>query len=148
MILGDPVIGNDKNKMAPGIKSKMLNSKLDIAMKFLDILMQPNNFMNSDAIKLGVKAEDIIALCNGAEEIIISQPMILQAKPPLKIFGDIHGQFSDLMSFFALYGAPHENGKKKDIENFDYIFLGDFVDRGNHSIETICLLLALKCIYP
>lgn len=41
--------------------------------------------------------------------------MILQAKPPLKIFGDIHGQFTDLMSFFALYGAPHENGKKKDI---------------------------------
>jgi hypothetical protein len=41
--------------------------------------------------------------------------MILQAKPPLKIFGDIHGQFTDLMSFFALYGCPHENGKKKDI---------------------------------
>jgi protein phosphatase len=74
--------------------------------------------------------------------------MILQAKPPLKIFGDIHGQFTDLMSFFALYGTPHENGKKKDIENFDYIFLGDFVDRGSHSLETICLLLSLKCIYP
>jgi len=87
-------------------------------------------------------------LCNMAEEIIVNQPMILQAKPPLKIFGDIHGQFTDLMSFFALYGTPHENGKKKDIENFDYIFLGDFVDRGSHSLETICLLLALKCVYP
>lgn len=61
------------------------------------------------------KSADIINLCDVAEEIIVSQPMILQAKPPLKIFGDIHGQFTDLMSFFALYGAPHENGKKKDI---------------------------------
>ena len=86
---------------------KKMNGKLDIAMKFLDQLMQPNNFMNSDAIKITFKAEEIIALCNVAEEIIISQPMILQAKPPLKIFGDIHGQFTDLMSFFALYGTPH-----------------------------------------
>ena len=86
---------------------KKMNGKLDIAMKFLDQLMQPNNFMNSDAIKITFKAEEIIALCNVAEEIIISQPMILQAKPPLKIFGDIHGQITDLMSFFALYGTPH-----------------------------------------
>ena len=85
----------------------MLNGKLDIAFRFLDILMQPSNFMNSDALKITFKTEEIIALCNIAEEIIISQPMILKAKPPLKIFGDIHGQFTDLMSFFSLYGAPH-----------------------------------------
>ena len=115
MKLLDPVIGNEKNKGVPGPKTKMLPGKLDIAVKFLDILMQPNNFMNSDAIKITFKSEDIIALCNVAEEIIVGQPMILQAKPPLKIFGDIHGQFTDLMSFFALYGAPHEHGKKKDI---------------------------------
>jgi len=125
-----------------------LNNKFDIAVYFLDILMQPNVFMNAEALKVTFKSEQIINLCNLAEEIIVSQPMILQAKPPLKIFGDIHGQFTDLMSFFALYGAPYENGKKKDIENFDYIFLGDFVDRGSHSLETICLLLALKCLYP
>ena len=45
----------------------MLGSKLDIAMKFLDALMQPNNFMNADAIKFTFKAEDIISLCNVAE---------------------------------------------------------------------------------
>jgi len=66
-------------------------------------------------LKITFKADQIHALCNLTEEIIVSQPMILQAKPPLKIFGDIHGQFTDLMSFFALYGTPHENGKKKDI---------------------------------
>lgn len=74
--------------------------------------------------------------------------MVLSVKAPLKIFGDIHGQFTDLMTFFDLYGTPHENGEKKDIEHYDYIFLGDFVDRGSHSLETICLLLSLKVLYP
>mgnify|MGYP003692177353 CR=1 FL=1 len=123
-------------------------SKQDIPHYFLNALLQPKNFMNSDALKFNFKPEHIIALCDIAEEIIANQPMVLSVKAPLKIFGDIHGQFSDLMSFFSLYGTPHENGKKKDIENYDYIFLGDFVDRGSNSLETICLLLALKCVYP
>jgi len=50
-----------------------------------------------------------------AEEIISQQSIVLKVRAPLKIFGDIHGQYSDLMSFFALYGCPHENGKKMDI---------------------------------
>ena len=49
------------------------------------------------------------------------------------------------MRFFDLWGSPSENG---DIESFDYLFLGDYVDRGNHSLETICLLMALKVKYP
>ena len=56
--------------------------------------------MNGDAIDIYLKAEHIMHLCNMAEDIIISQPIILQPKTPLKIFGDIHGQFTDLMSFF------------------------------------------------
>ncbi len=84
-------------------------------MYFLDVLMQPHNFTNADALNFNFRADQIIDLCDLAESIISSQPMILHAKPPLKIFGDIHGQFTDLMSFFKLYGVPHEGGKKKDI---------------------------------
>ncbi len=73
--------------------------------------------------------------------------MVLKLKPPTKIFGDIHGQYSDLMRFFDLWGAPKE-GVGGDIDSFDYLFLGDYVDRGNHSLETICLLMALKLKYP
>jgi serine/threonine-protein phosphatase PP1 catalytic subunit len=49
------------------------------------------------------------------------------------------------MRFFDLWGSPSENG---DIESFDYLFLGDYVDRGKQSLETICLLLAYKIKYP
>jgi len=96
-------------------------------------------------------------LCDHAESFIREQPMVLRGnfknlliivKAPIKIFGDIHGQYSDLMRFFDLWGQPWDNGKDGDIESFDYLFLGDFVDRGSHSLETICLLLALKIRYP
>uniref|UniRef100_A0A804M0N8 Serine/threonine-protein phosphatase n=2 Tax=Zea mays TaxID=4577 RepID=A0A804M0N8_MAIZE len=66
-------------------------------------------------------------------------------KAPVKIFGDLHGQFGDLMRLFDEYGAPSTAG---DIAYIDYLFLGDYVDRGQHSLETITLLLALKVEYP
>ena len=52
---------------------------------------------------------------------------------PVKIFGDLHGQFGDLMRLFEEYGAPNTAG---DITYIDYLFLGDYVDRGSHSLET------------
>jgi hypothetical protein len=57
------------------------------------------------------------------------QPILLRVDAPIKVFGDIHGQFQDLMRFFDLWGFPNEAG---DIESYDYLFLGDYVDRGSH----------------
>ncbi len=72
---------------------------------------------------------------------VVSHSTVLQLSAPVKIFGDLHGQFGDLMRLFSEYGSPSTAG---DIAYIDYLFLGDYVDRGAHSLETIALLLALK----
>ena len=83
-------------------------------------------------------------LCEAAEAVFKEEPSLLELRAPVKIFGDLHGQFGDLMRLFDEFGTPVTAG---DITYIDYLFLGDYVDRGSHSLETICLLLALKVEY-
>ena len=72
----------------------------------------------------------------------------LQCSAPIKVFGDIHGQYQDLMRLFAQFGSPSREADGGDIQVCDYLFLGDYVDRGKHSLEVVCLLLALKLSFP
>ena len=74
-----------------------------------------------------------------AREIIRGQTMLLELNAPILICGDIHGQFSDLLQIFKKLGRPGENS---------YLFLGDYVDRGRKSLETMVLLLCYKIKYP
>jgi hypothetical protein len=58
-------------------------------------------------------------------------PVCVVLQAPIKIFGDLHGQFGDLMRLFEEYGAPNTAG---DITYIDYLFLGDYVDRCGHAM--------------
>jgi serine/threonine-protein phosphatase PP1 catalytic subunit len=71
--------------------------------------------------------------------IIDAESTLLRLDAPMKIVGDIHGQYSDLLRLFELGGFPPET---------KYLFLGDFVDRGAYGIECITLLACYKIKYP
>ena len=124
----------------------------NLANHFISVLLRPKSYSNlSPDVPFPFKNEEIIELCNQLEHIIKNQPMMVEVEVPIKIFGDIHGQYSDLMRFFDLWGAPvnPEVDPSMEVEdNYSYLFLGDYVDRGHHSLETICLLMALKLRFP
>lgn len=123
----------------------------DIASYFIEHLLRPKTYVNlAPDVEFPFKPEEITDLVMQAQEIVEKQPMLIRIEAPAKVFGDIHGQYSDLMRFFDLWGAPcnPEEGKINIDDNYNYVFLGDYVDRGNHSLETICLLLALKVKFP
>jgi len=86
-----------------------------------------------------LKEQEVKALCDKAREILIDESNVQRVDAPVTICGDIHGQFYDLIELFKVGGeCPFTN----------YLFLGDFVDRGYYSVETFLLLLALKVRYP
>lgn len=88
---------------------------------------------------LSLSNSDIKFICAKARRIFMSQPMLLELAAPVKIVGDIHGQFYDLLRIFKLCGFP---------PSANYLFMGDYVDRGKQSLETMILLLCLKIKYP
>ncbi|XVE59677.1 hypothetical protein DITRI_Ditri05aG0065200 [Diplodiscus trichospermus] len=127
---------------------KLLDRQMSInsvPKKVIAHLLKPRGWKPPVRRQYFLDCNEIADLCESAERIFAVEPTVLQLKAPIKIFGDLHGQFGDLMRLFDEYGAPSTAG---DIAYIDYLFLGDYVDRGQHSLETITLLLALKVEYP
>jgi serine/threonine-protein phosphatase 6 catalytic subunit len=78
-------------------------------------------------------------LCERTKEILLEESNVHCVSTPVTICGDIHGQFWDLKELFRIGGQ---------IPQTNYVFMGDYVDRGYYSLETFTLLLALKVRYP
>jgi len=82
---------------------------------------------------------DMKLLCERVRSILLEESNIQPVSSPVTICGDIHGQFWDLLELLKKGG---------DVPDTSYIFMGDFVDRGHYSLETVSLLLVLKARYP
>ncbi|CAI0379549.1 unnamed protein product [Linum tenue] len=81
---------------------------------------------------------EVRTLCDQARAILVEEWNVQPVKCPVTVCGDIHGQFYDLIELFKIGGnAPDTN----------YLFMGDYVDRGYYSVETVTLLVALKVRY-
>lgn len=82
---------------------------------------------------------EITSICSRVRKIFLDQPPLIELDAPVKIVGDIHGQYSDLIRMFEMCGFPPTS---------NFLFLGDYVDRGKHSLETILLLMCYKIKFP
>jgi len=85
-----------------------------------------------------IAENEVKVLCDKAKEILSTEVNVQPVKCPVTICGDVHGQFHDLMELFKIGGrSPDTN----------YLFMGDYVDRGYYSVETVTLLVCLKVRY-
>jgi len=111
--------------------------KVDIS-DVITRLLAPRN-APPGVVRVELKLNEVKYLIEKSREIFITQPVLLDLEAPLKIVGDIHGQYLDLLRLFEYGGFPPDA---------NYLFLGDYVDRGPNGLETICLLMAYKIKYP
>mmetsp|Transcript_5582 Transcript_5582/g.12392 ORF Transcript_5582/g.12392 Transcript_5582/m.12392 type:complete len:316 (+) Transcript_5582:72-1019(+) len=83
--------------------------------------------------------DEVVRLCDKTKGILQGDPNVPNVAAPVTVVGDIHGQFYDLLELFRIGGkAPDTN----------YLFMGDYVDRGYYSVECVTLVVLLKLRYP
>jgi diadenosine tetraphosphatase ApaH/serine/threonine PP2A family protein phosphatase len=123
----------NKGKWLPLI-SRLLNNE------------SPRSALGDDAM-----AETLKALCDDAREVLKAEPVVLSIelkKPEDRVIlvGDIHGQFRDMQTH--ILSVQQRAVQDGDPDDYTFLFLGDYVDRGPHGVEVMALLLALKVEYP
>ena len=128
-------IASDLQNATFNIKTTRNNKIEPIAKKELNADDLKAKFIKQKRIDLG----DAMDLIDRAKDIMLREPNILFLEAPVLAVGDIHGQFFDLLNLLEEGGPPG---------NEQYLFLGDYVDRGSWSCEVMFYLLSLKISYP
>lgn len=86
-----------------------------------------------------IPENDFRVICDQFKSILVEEDSVALVNPPATLVGDLHGQYYDLLELLRIGGSP---------EVTNYVFLGDYVDRGYNSVETWQLLVLLKLKYP
>ena len=142
---------NTKNNEINNIQTKLEN--MNINKNKTNIQNVNNNNSTLDAIigkllsardekpgkLVNLSEEEIIFLINKSISIIKNESVLIELEAPIKVVGDIHGQYYDLLRIFESFGYPDKS---------NYLFLGNYIDFGKQGIESICLLLCYKIKYP
>jgi len=108
----------------------------EIFQAFLAYSKEKNSINSSPPVFL---QESLSQLCSLSCEILSKEPTLLDIQTPTVIVGDLHGNLRDLMMLLEVFKAPPDT---------NYLFLGDYVDRGERSTHVLVLLLCLMCMYP
>jgi len=124
---------------------------MDVIIYYLYYDIVFDNKKNPKSIPfVDLPIEIIEFLIKKAQKQFEDEKALVQFEAPVKIFGDIHGQYSDLLHMFKEMSDKNKYEQNEQIisGNSRYLFMGDYVNRGKQSCEVICLLLALKVRFP
>ena len=151
----------EENKRIGEVQNKNIISLLDnkraynekLVEKFISTLLRPfdwydNSKMENIHSSLPFTNQEIFELIKEVKPLLEKDHSLIRIRSPCKVFGNIHGVYDDLMRYFESFGNPSDDNQMGDINVMQYIFLGDFCDRGLYSLEVILLLFALKIKYP
>uniref|UniRef100_A0A914IGQ6 Serine/threonine-protein phosphatase n=1 Tax=Globodera rostochiensis TaxID=31243 RepID=A0A914IGQ6_GLORO len=94
-----------------------------------------------------VSDEEIIRLLKAGTRLLDEEPARVSVDAPCYIFGDLHGNLPYFLKYFKVGNVEPQLLKLRAPEN-NLLFLGDYVDRGQFSLEVIVLLVALKLLFP
>ena len=151
----------EENKRIGEVQNNNIISLLDnkrvynekLVEKFITTLLRPfdwynNSIMDNIHSSLPFTNQEIYELIKEVKPLLEKDHSLIRIRSPCKVFGNIHGAYNDLMRYFESFGNPSDDNQMGDINVMQYIFLGDFCDRGLYSLEVILLLFSLKIKYP
>lgn len=111
-------------------------SKLSAFRVIQQILLSPTDVVPATTLP---PVDDMIEVVRGAREIFSNEKTIMSVSGDFEVVGDVHGDIESIITIFEKRGYPNY---------VKYVFLGDYCDRGTHSIHVVLLLFALKILFP
>ena len=106
---------------------------------FYDRMIERLKTEGASGAPVAIEQDEVKRILTKSREVFMQQPPLLELNAPINICGDIHGQYPDLLRMFEFGRFPPES---------NYLFLGDYVDRGKQSMECMLLLLCFKIKFP